>query len=278
MEAIREFRQDDHGYGDTPIGDESEDGRMVSEREYWDNYYIHPFHNYEWNDGRLEKRPMTDPSSYLMYFWFCELLNHFLTVNPVGFAMGLDFGFRLALPGKATVRKPDLALILNDNPVQPRNLEASYKGIFDLCVESLSHTGQKGILRDTVVKKKEYATIGVREYYILDSVGRETAFYRQGKQGRYENITPVDGVIRSDILPGFRFRVSDLYSRPSFPDMTDDEVYTDFVLPLYTEEKRKAERERQRAERERQKHERLAEKLRSLGFSEQEIKCIAEDD
>lgn len=269
MEAIQENCGNHHDASEA-----SEDGRQVSEQEYWDHYYIHPFHCYEWNNGRLEERPMTDPASYAMYAWFCELLNHFLTIHPVGMTMGLDFGFRLAIPGKTAVRKPDLALILKTNPVQLHRFEPSYKGVFDLCVESLSHTSKKAIQRDTVVKKEEYAVIGVDEYYILDSMGAETAFYRRGPQGDYEQIEPENDVIHSGVLPGFRFRVSDLYSRPPAFDMADDNVYTEFVLPYYTQEKQKAEEERRRAENERRKSERMAEKLRSMGLSDEEIRNL----
>ncbi|MCP4350602.1 MAG: hypothetical protein GY795_34475, partial [Desulfobacterales bacterium] len=31
----------------------SEDGLAVSEEEYWEKYYEHPYFNYEWNDGVL---------------------------------------------------------------------------------------------------------------------------------------------------------------------------------------------------------------------------------
>ncbi len=268
MEAIQELDVENDGFPEFPIQDESEDGQIVSEQEYWDHYYIHPYHSYEWNNGRLEERPMTNPQSYVMYKWFFKLLDLFLEIHPIGMTMGLDFGFRLALPGKAMVRKPDLALILNSNPVQPGGSEASYKGIFDLCIESLSHSNTEVILRDTVIKKNEYEIVGVDEYYILDSRGKETAFYRRGRQG-YEYIEPIEGVIQSEVLRGFRFRVSDLYMCPSMHEMAEDNLYTDFVLPFYTKEKRRAEQEEQKAGR-------MAEKLRSLGISEEEIKSLSE--
>lgn len=42
---------------------------------------------------------------------------------------------------------------------------------------------------------------------------------------------PVDGVIRSLVLPGFQFRVSDLYQQPEHESLRADPVYADFVLP-----------------------------------------------
>ncbi|MCP4109136.1 MAG: hypothetical protein GY749_27005, partial [Desulfobacteraceae bacterium] len=38
----------------------SEDGLAVSEDEYWEKYYEHPDFSYEWNNGYLEERPVSD--------------------------------------------------------------------------------------------------------------------------------------------------------------------------------------------------------------------------
>ena len=304
MEAIQEFRQEDRVYQKIPMMDVSEDGQMVSESVYWEKYYLDSFYSYEWNNGRLEERPMTNPESYDMYFWFTELLSHFLKANPIGRIMGLEFGFRLVIPGKTTIRKPDLGLILHNNPIQPHRHDSTYKGVFDLCIESLSHSSKKEILRDTVDKKSEYENMGIGEYYILDSRREETTFYRLGKQGVYDHIKPVKGVICSGMLPGFRFRVSDLYSCPSLLEMAEDKVYKDFILPFYTKEKQRANQETQKVEQEKQRAEqesrradqekrradqearradqeerragRMMAKLKSMGLSEKEIKSLSE--
>ncbi len=232
----------------------SEDGRHVSEEEYWENYYSHPDFSYEWNNGYLEEKPVTDFKGSKACQWFLVLLHQFLENFPAAKMIGLEFGFRLALPRKTSIRKPDLAVVLNSNPIILGDNDFSYRGTFDLCVESLSYSKRREIIRDTVEKKKEYQGIGVREYYIIDARGTETVFYALGQKGRYRKIRTVNkDVIQSGILPGFQFRISDMYQQPSLEEMAEDEVYSSFVLPFHQKVKQKAESERKRAESEKQK-------------------------
>ncbi|MCP4109586.1 MAG: Uma2 family endonuclease [Desulfobacteraceae bacterium] len=142
-------------------------------------------------------------------------------------------------------------------------------------------------------KKAEYRGAGVREYYILDARAQETAFYRLDKNGSYRKIRLSKGdIVRSAVLPGFQFRVSDLYRQPSLEEMTEDNLYNGFVFPLYkktkqqaekqkqkvekaekslTLEKQRAEKEKQRAEKEKQRACLLAAKLRELGIEPNSI-------
>ncbi len=164
--------------------------------------------------------------------------------------MILEIGFRLTLPHKTTIRKPDLSLVLHNNPIALGDHDRTYRGIFDLCVESLSDSTKHEIERDTKVKKSEYEGIGVQEYYILDPSGTHQAFYRRNQWGVYVPIRAVDGVIRSTVLPGFQFRIAHLTYRPSLMSLVTDPVYHDFVLLDYQAEKARAEQEKARAEQE----------------------------
>ena len=267
----------------------SGDGSFVSEEEYWENCYLHPYSSYEWNSGYLEERPMTDGKGWRMYHWFVQTLEHFLAVHPVAETMGLEFGFRLSLPrGKKSVRKPDLSVIRSDNPVPLHPDDQSFRGTLDMCIESLSYSRESEILRDTVEKKREYQNVKVREYFILDARMLETVFYRLDAKGKYRGIVPENGdIINSEVLPGFRFRISDLTRQPSLEEMAHDKLYQDWVLPFYQKVRQEAEQERLRAElaekeaeqerckaaqeRSRADHserkaERLAAKLRELGI------------
>ncbi|MDM8522746.1 Uma2 family endonuclease [Desulfococcaceae bacterium HSG8] len=131
--------------------------------------------------------------------------------------------------------------------------------------------------RDTVVKKSEYESVGVKEYYILDANVEDTACYRLDESKKYEKIRPVRDIIVSSVLPGFQFRISDLYRQPSLEDMAVDEVYH-YVFSSYKkqlgQERQRSEQaekllsmERQRAEQEKQRADRLEAKLRELGIS-----------
>ncbi len=283
---------------ENPYSDVSEDGRRVSEEIYWDWYYDYPDFSYEWNDGVLEEKPVSDYLSFLVYLWFTTILEQFLSVHPIGKMVGLGFGFRMEFPDKVTIRKPDLGVLSSKNQVDLDLYDRSYGGIFDLCIEVISDSNRRDIKRDTVEKLEEYERAGVLEYYILDRKKTYTAFYRRNSQGKYEPIDPkreseesvVPNLIRSAVLPGFQFRMDDLYRRPSLKEMAEDGVYQGFVLPFYQEERKKTEAERARADWERKRTEaeraradwemtradqekaradRLAQKLRQLGFPEE---------
>ena len=220
----------------------------VSEAIYWEKYYDSADVRYEWNNGQLEVMPMSDYAKFVMYLWFLDVLRDFLHVQPIARIIGLEVGFRLAWATKATIRKPDLVLVLNSNRVPLAEHDRSYRGVFDLCIESLSDSSQTEIDRDTVTKLAEYAAVGVQEYYILDERGIETQFYRLTRNGRYEPLPRNNGVVRSVVLPGFQFRVSDLYDQPTPPQMVQDPVYSAFISPLYRAERLRADQERERAE------------------------------
>ena len=208
----------------------------IPEAVYWRDYYQQSDTVYEWNNGRLEEKPVSDQQTYLIYRWFVKLLEFYLQTRPVADFTGLEMGFRLALPNKTTVRKPDLGVVLHANP-EPLKLEdLSYHGIFDVCVEALSDSDKSQIERDTVIKKAEYAAIGVKEYFILHDDDLQ-AFYRLDARGVYVPILPQGGVVHSEVLPGFRFRLADLCARPEAEAMLRDPVYQDFVLPAWRQDK-----------------------------------------
>ncbi len=247
--------------------DDSLDGLAVSEAEYWERYYNYCEGNcdrsYEWNNGYLEERPLSDYESWLMYHWFVRLMDCFLTVHPIAKTMGLEFGFRLGLPRrKKSVRKPDLSVIRNDNPEVLHPDAQSYRGTFDMCIESLSRSRKSEIMRDTVEKKREYQNVRVKEYFILDARRIETAFYRLDAKGKYRNIVPENSdIINSEVLPGFRFRISDLYTQPSLEKLSENPVYQEYVLPFYQKARQEAESQRLMAQAEKQRAE--AEKQRA---------------
>lgn len=253
----------------------SEHGKQVSEEEYWAHYYSHPHFSYEWNHGILEERPMPNYPEWSMYQWFLLLLNEYLRNEPIALTMALETAFRMALPHKTAIRKPDLGVILHANQIPLAMDDRSYHGIFDLCIESLSDGSALDVDRDIVVKKNEYEIAGVREYFILDDGGIYMTFYRRTPQGIFAPITPLaGGVIQSAVLPGFQFRIDDLHRQLPLIELVDDPVYQPFILPEYQAERQRAEQERQRAERseaallvEQQRSAQLAARLNALGIS-----------
>ena len=234
----------------------SEHGRAVSEEEYWERWYEHPELCYEWRNGILEEKAVSEFETILAIRWLVKLLEVFLEEHPIADMTNQEFGFRLDIPDERNIRRPDVGIASKSNPVRIRRKDRSFGGTFDMCVEAVSYSTKEDIERDTVVKKREYEAAGVREYFILDAARTHQAFYRIGKRGKYVRIPQGrEKVIRSEVLPGFRFRVSDLEDGPELKEMSEDPFYSDFVLPYYQEEKRRAEKaenlaaaERQRAE------------------------------
>jgi Uma2 family endonuclease len=226
----------------------SHDGRLVSEDTYWREYYFESDIHYEWNNGRLEEKPVSDYATILVYQWLTALLRHFLQARPMAKLIALELGFRLPLPGGVVIRKPDSAVVRDDNPQPLLPHDASYHGVYDLCIEALSDRKRRDIERDAVTKKREYAVGGVPEYYILHHAPEHQAFFSRTDTGLYLPIEPEDGVIRSRVLPGFQFRLSDLIEQRDDEALRDDPIYADFVLTGWREDRERAEAEARRAE------------------------------
>ena len=228
------------------------DGMPVSEADYWEFYYLGPEVTYEWNDGILEEKGVSDYLTFRVFDWFIQLLSEFLRARPIADRVGLEMGFRLALPDKVAIRRPDYGVVRHDNPAPLRGPVQSYRGIFDLCIEGVSTSTRAMRERDTVVKKGEYAAGGVREYYLLHHAPDLRGFYRLTERGIYEPL-PVapEGVIRSEVLPGFQWRLDDLDRQPPLDRLMTDPVYREYVWLEY--------------QRERQRTTRLAARLRAAG-------------
>lgn len=234
----------------------SADGLRASEGDYWEKYYAVSDYSYEWNNGVLEEKPVSDYATFKIYKWLFLLVEAFLTSHPIGRLVALETGFRMQLGvEKATIRKPDFFVVRNDNPTPYNDADNSFHGIADLCVEALSDTSKKNRERDTKTKRTEYELAGVREFYLLDAGKQYMTFYRLGASGIYQPMPiDTDEIVRSEVLPGFQFRLIDLYQQPTLLALSEDPVYRHFVLPEYSALKARAER--------------LAARLRELGINE----------
>ena len=258
-----------------------DEGRRVSLEDYWEHWYEHPDHNYEWNNGILEGKAVPNAIQTKLYRWYFIILGAFVDTLDATIAFH-DIGFLLTIPDpknpgktKRVVRKPDQAVILPDNPVQWVGKERSYKGVFDLVVEVISDSHKRHVTRDTKTKRQEYQDGSVREYHILDAREgdkNEQTFLYATKKGVLRPMKPdKDGVLHSKALKGFRFRLEDLVRQPTLEEMMGDPVY-DYVLPatvakLAEKDESLAEKDEALAE----KDEALAEKDEALADKEVEI-------
>jgi Uma2 family endonuclease len=223
-----------------------DEGRRVTLEEYWERWYEHPYPDidvsYEWNNGILEAKFLANAPQLDLGFWFLALLHQYVKTHDNAKLINMETGFVLKMQDavepsgmRKAVRKPDIGIILNSNPVSwGRVDQRSFAGVCDAVVEFLSDSTRAEVLRDTEEKRLDYALAGVQEYYILDPTGEHMHFYRLTPEGQYDEIQPDAGeVIRSQLLPGFQFRLPNLYELPELEELALDEAYRGFVLLKY---------------------------------------------
>ncbi len=238
-----------------------DDGRYVTKEEYWARWYENPYPDidvsYEWNNGRLEAKPLPNEPQLDLYNWFLDLLHRFISTYPIAKLINLETGFVLTIEDPAepsgqreAVRKPDIGVILNSNPVPWGGVDRRhFDGVCDMVVEAVSDSTPAEVRRDTEEKRRDYALAGVKEYYILDPGGEHMRFYRLIPGGQYEEIQPdLEGVIGSDVLPGLQFRLEEMERQPRMEELALNDVYSGYVIPRLQIAVSKSEAEAQRAD------------------------------
>ncbi|OQY46829.1 MAG: hypothetical protein B6242_06715 [Anaerolineaceae bacterium 4572_78] len=96
---------------------DDETGKRVTLEEYWEHYYENGDYNYEYVDGCLEAKPMAKYIDVKMYSWVTGGLSQYLRVNPIAKFTTLEMGFKFRFISKTQVRKPDIGIVLNSNPI-----------------------------------------------------------------------------------------------------------------------------------------------------------------
>ena len=238
-----------------------DDGRYVTKEEYWARWYENPYPDidvsYEWNNGRLEAKPLPNEPQLDLYNWFLDLLHRFISTYPIAKLINLETGFVLTIEDPAepsgqreAVRKPDIGVILNSNPVPWGGVDRRhFDGVCDMVVEAVSDSTLAEVLRDTEEKRRDYALAGVKEYYILDPGGEHMRFYRLIPGGQYEEIQPdLEGVIGSEVLPGLQFRLEEMERQPRMEELALNDVYSGYVIPRLQVAVTESEAEAQRAD------------------------------
>jgi Uma2 family endonuclease len=109
-------------------------------------------------------------------------------------------------------RRMDRAIWTGFNrPVDPR------RDVPTIAIEFVSDTSRDR-RRDFVVKRQEYASIGIAEYWILDRFRRTLTVI----QGNDMQVVKEGETYRPERLPGFEFPVSTLLARATWPDQPDE--------------------------------------------------------
>jgi Uma2 family endonuclease len=90
-------------------------------------------------------------------------------------------------------------------------------GPADIAAEVVS---PESSVRDRTEKLAEYEAAGVREYWLIDPERKRADFFEQGADRRYYPVPLADGCYRSGVLPGFWFKVDELW-QDELPDTVE---------------------------------------------------------
>ena len=141
-----------------------------------------------------------------LFFWLGGLLDWFVEELDLGQVVGSRVALRLngqngPEPDIAFVRKSRLHL-----------LQRTYiKGPADLAMEIVS---PESVERDYGLKRQQYEQAGVKEYWIVDEAIEKVTLLRLGSDGKYREVKPKRGVLRSAVVAGFWIRLEWLWQKP----------------------------------------------------------------
>jgi Uma2 family endonuclease len=133
-------------------------------------------------------------------------LLRFFEKNPIGEVFPAPVDVRLATH---FVYQPDLVVLLKENPLwEQRDAPGPLNGPPDLVIEILSPSSR---FYDSVEKAANYASYGVREYWIVD-LERESIDIRVLRDGALVSTDQKPGTARSTVIDGLTVNVSELFT------------------------------------------------------------------
>ncbi|HEX3049258.1 MAG TPA: Uma2 family endonuclease [Aggregatilineaceae bacterium] len=174
--------------------------------EMYMSHYAGEFH--EWVRGAVIRMSPASLKHDALTLYLRYLLDIYFEFNPIGRAVSAPFVMRL--DATRSFREPDVQIILNDNPGQLT--DTAMIGPADICIEVVS---PESTARDYGDKFKEYETAGVREYWIIDPLRRDTHFYQRQANELYTAVQPDEnGDYRTGLLPKLVVSVATLWQAP----------------------------------------------------------------
>lgn len=162
----------------------------------------------EWVDGEVVPMSPVNLLHQDVLGFLLALVSRYVRIHQLGWVYFAPALMRLAT--RPSGREPDLMFIATAHADRLR--ETYVDGPADLAVEIVS---PDSYARDRGEKLVEYERAGVPEYWVIDPIRHDAAFYPLGEDGRYRSVqTDADGYYHSAVLPGFRLRVDWLWQRP----------------------------------------------------------------
>jgi Uma2 family endonuclease len=178
-------------------------GRALTLDEFLDAD-IEEGYRYELARGVLEVNQVANDPHRQVVCNLYDSVGHYRRLNPgriLAFGGGSEFQF--IIPGLASGRNPDLAVVLRGAPKDWRGRRRPF-----LAAEVVS---RGSVARDYVTKREEYLAYGLDEYWIVDPLERKVTVLTRRGDTWSEAVFRDDQVIASLVLPGFATTVAELW-------------------------------------------------------------------
>ncbi|MHB1555913.1 MAG: Uma2 family endonuclease [Isosphaeraceae bacterium] len=178
-------------------------GRRMTLREFLEAEEEDGY-RYELARGVVEVTEVpNDPHGVTVSNLYIGVARYYLDHPGYIYRLGGGNEFRLWLPGLASGRNPDLAVVLQYAPRDRRGRR--------LPVLAAEVVSRGSIERDYVIKREEYLAYGLLEYWIVDPIERKVTVLTRDGDVWAEQVVRGDQAIPSLVLPGFLTTVDELW-------------------------------------------------------------------
>jgi Uma2 family endonuclease len=141
-----------------------------------------------------------------LFMWLGGLMRYFAAYRDLGKVYGSRVALRL---DEKNAPEPDIAFVRKEHLHQVER--GGIEGTSDLAVEIVS---PDSVERDYDTKRRQYERFGIPEYWIVDEELRKVTILRLGRNGKYREVKPHKGELRSEVLEGFWLRLEWLWQEP----------------------------------------------------------------
>jgi Uma2 family endonuclease len=157
-------------------------------------------------DGVIYMSSPDNTDANRLNVWLVSLVFLFVDAKDLGEVFVSRVAYRL---GDSDGPEPDLGFVRKDRLHLVRR--GHLAGRPDLAMEIVS---PDSIERDYVKKHRQFERARIPEYWIIDEIEKKVTLLQLGRDGRYREVRPLKGVLRSKVLPGFWLRTSWLWQQP----------------------------------------------------------------
>ncbi len=144
-----------------------------------------------------------------LFGWLFAVLSIYAEERNLGRIFGSRVACRL---DNHNAPEPDILFVSHEH--DDRVHRGGVEGAPDLAIEIVS---PESVERDYEDKREKNQRFGVSEYWIIDEEEKSVLLLRLGAQGRYREVKPRGGVLRSAVLAGFWLDPNWLWQQPRPP-------------------------------------------------------------